>query len=158
MDGRQRGPGAPIPPTAVFVVGFLLAWGLHVALPSPIERDELSSVQHTVGTLMVLLGAVLFLWGLRTFAVVRTGIMLQKPALTLVGSGPYRWSRNPMYVGFTAIYIGAALIANTVWPLVVLPLVIVTVAVGVIAREERYLRHTFGPAYDEYCQRVGRWL
>jgi protein-S-isoprenylcysteine O-methyltransferase Ste14 len=63
-----------------------------------------------------------------------------------------------MYVGFVAMYLGAALLANSVWPLLLLPVVIITLESLIINREERYLRSVFGAEYEEYCRRVGRWL
>ena len=84
--------------------------------------------------------------------------MLQKPATALMRQGPYAWSRNPQYVAFVWIYVGAALVTNTVWPLLLLAPVLAVVIHTVINREERYLQRTFGPEYDEYCRDVGRWL
>jgi len=84
--------------------------------------------------------------------------MLQSPASQLVILGPYRWSRNPMYVGFVAMYLGFALLMNSVWPLLLLPGVIIALEILVITREERYLRSIFGPEYEEYCRQVGRWV
>jgi protein-S-isoprenylcysteine O-methyltransferase Ste14 len=153
----DKGPGAPLPPTLLFVVGFLLGWWLHRALPFSIDGDGLGPVQALIGMALIVVGAVVFSWGLKTFSG-RTGIMLQRPADTLVTSGPYQWSRNPMYVGYAGIYVGAAIVANTVWPLFVLPLVMITVIVAVIVREEGYLRSKFGDTYEAYCRRVGRWL
>lgn len=158
MSGQGRGPGAPLPPTLVYIAGFLLAWALHRGYPSPINDDGAGPIQAGLGMLFIATGAAIFIWGLMTFYRVRTGIMLQKPAVSLVEAGPYRWSRNPQYVAFNAIYIGAALLANTVWPIVLLPVVIATISIAVILREERYLRSTFGSAYEDYCRRVKRWI
>ena len=84
--------------------------------------------------------------------------MFEQPATSLMGRGPYAWSRNPQYVAFAAIYCGAALLMNTLWPFGLLPLVLLAVFVGVIAAEEHYLQATFGPAYEAYCRRVRRWI
>ena len=153
----ERGPGVTLPPTMAFVVGFALAWWLHQRTPLPIDRDG-SDVLTSLGWLGLALGTALFLWALRVFFVARTGIMLQKPATNLMMVGPYAWSRNPQYVAFTAIYAGVALLVNSLWPLVLLPSVLLLIVGGVIAREERYLRATFGRSYDEYCDKVRRWL
>jgi protein-S-isoprenylcysteine O-methyltransferase Ste14 len=115
-------------------------------------------VQLAIGGLAFAAGMVLFAWGLSTFARVRTGIMLQQDATHIVEQGPYRFSRNPMYVGFTASYLGLALFFNVVWPIVLLPVVLIVLTVGVIAREERYMRERFGADYEAYCGRVPRWL
>jgi protein-S-isoprenylcysteine O-methyltransferase Ste14 len=153
----DKGPGAPLPPTLVFVAGFLVGWWLHRRLPFSIDGDGRGPVQTVIGLALIALGGVVFSWGLTTFSG-RTGIMLQRPADTLVTSGPYQWSRNPMYVGYTAMYVGAALLANMAWPFFVLPLVLIAVLLAVILREEGYLRARFGDTYEAYCRRVGRWL
>ena len=160
MDAHnsRRGPGAPIPPTLVYVVGFAVGWWLHGSHPLPIDGSGPEILQVVLGWSAVGIGMVLFVWGLRTFARAQTGIMLQHPAVRVVRAGPYQWSRNPQYVGFTTAYIGVALLINVAWPLLLLPLVVLTIVVGVIAREERYMRATFGSTYDEYCRHVRRWL
>ena len=103
-------------------------------------------------------GAAVFAWGIITLLRANTGIMLERPASALVARGPYRWSRNPQYVAFAAMYTGLSLASNTLWPLLLLPVVFVLLVVAVVAREERHLREQFGAAYDDYCRRVGRWL
>ncbi len=154
---KDQGPGVKVPPMAAFGTGFVLAWLIHVFEPLHIlPTDERALV--VFGWLLVAAGTALFLWALRVFFLARTGIMLQKPATALMRQGPYRWSRNPQYVAFVAMYIGAALVTNTVWPLLLLAPVLAIVIRLVIAREERYLRRTFGASYDQYCRDVGRWV
>jgi protein-S-isoprenylcysteine O-methyltransferase Ste14 len=110
------------------------------------------------GIALVVIGVGLFLWAIRTFATARTGIMPARSASCVVMAGPYRISRNPMYVSFTAIYIGLALALALPWAFVLLPGVLVALIGMVIHREERYMQGTFGTAYEEYCRRVPRWL
>lgn len=81
-----------------------------------------------------------------------------KPTTALVTSGPYRFSRNPMYLGFTLLYLALALWFGGYWSLVLLPPVLLVMIHGVIRREEAYLSRLFGAAYDDYRQRVRRWL
>jgi protein-S-isoprenylcysteine O-methyltransferase Ste14 len=143
----------------LFAIGLLFAWWAHQALPfvfgpAPVLGAWLSAI----GVVILAAGAAVFWWGMATFTRAQTGIMLQSPARRLVTAGPYRWTRNPMYVGFVAMYLGLALLMNSVWPLVLLPAVIISLEVIVITREERYLRSVFGPAYEEYCRRVKRWI
>jgi protein-S-isoprenylcysteine O-methyltransferase Ste14 len=85
-------------------------------------------------------------------------IIPNRPASTLVTHGPFRLSRNPMYLGLSLVYLGVTLLVNSVWPLLLLPLVIAILQPTVIRLEERYLGARFGTAYDEYCRRVRRWL
>lgn len=81
-----------------------------------------------------------------------------KPTTALVTAGPYRLTRNPMYLGFTGLYLGLALWFGGYWPLLLLPLVLVVMVHGVIRREEAYLERRFGEEYLAYRRRVRRWL
>jgi len=153
----ERGPGVSVPPTVAYAAGFGLAWWFHQIMPLPVDVEG-SVIRTILGWSLVGVGTALFIWALRIFFVVRTGIMLQKPATSLMMAGPYAWSRNPQYIAFSAMYAGAALIGNTLWPFILLPAVLLIVGGGVIAREERYLHATFGDSYADYCRRVGRWF
>jgi protein-S-isoprenylcysteine O-methyltransferase Ste14 len=153
----DQGPGTPFPPTMLFVLGFLGALWINSAVPLDIGGPDLESLRIGVGLLALVGGTGLFWWGMGTFAG-RTGIMLQRPARQLVTFGPYVFSRNPMYVGFVAMYFGLSLLLNTIWPLLLLPAIIGLLVWIVISREERYMRATFGQEYDSYCRRVRRWL
>lgn len=154
----DHGPGVKIPPMGAFSFGFLVAIGLHIFEPLRFFEGSEVRTLAVVGWGIVGVGVAMFLWALRVLFLARTGIVLQKPATMLMRQGPYAWSRNPQYLAFVAIYLGAALVTNTVWPLLLLAPVVAIVVVLVIRREERYLRRTFGAAYDEYCRDVGRWL
>lgn len=157
VGGRSlSGPGAPFPPTLIFVAGLGAGWWMEAAVPS---TEMFARVYlHALGGSLLALGIALFAWGLATFARARTGIMLQDPATEVVASGPYGWSRNPQYVAFVLLYVGVSLIAGLAWALLLLPLIVVAVARLVIRREERYMRRTFGEAYSRYCERVPRWV
>lgn len=87
-----------------------------------------------------------------------TSIAPTKPTTALVTSGPYRLTRNPMYVGMACLYAGLALALGVIWALAVLPLVLLAVDRLVIVREERYLEGKFGEEYREYMRRARRWL
>jgi protein-S-isoprenylcysteine O-methyltransferase Ste14 len=80
------------------------------------------------------------------------------PTIALVTSGPYRLTRNPMYVGMAFLYGAFALAFGVIWALITLPLVLIAVDRLVIAREEPYLEARFGEQYREYTRRVRRWL
>ena len=160
LSGKKwGGPGTPFPPTLLFVLGLLFAWWLHATIPFEIVGEQSFGLWAlAIGTVALVVGAAVFWWGMSTFARARTGILLQRPASRLVTYGPYRWSRNPMYVGFVAMYLGFALMMNSVWPIALLPGVIVALELIVITREERYLRTVFGAVYEDYCRRVNRWM
>jgi protein-S-isoprenylcysteine O-methyltransferase Ste14 len=153
-----RGPAVRFPPPFVFVAGFLLAWLFERLLGFEIDGEGPKLPQTILGAAAIALGLVLTFWGLMTFARARTPIIPDRPARELVTRGPYRFTRNPMYVGLTALYCGLALVTNMAWPLVLLPAVLIALTATVIVHEERHLRDTFGPAYEEYCRRVRRWI
>jgi protein-S-isoprenylcysteine O-methyltransferase Ste14 len=97
-------------------------------------------------------------WALWLFARHRTGLLPGQATTTIVQQGPYRLSRNPLYLGLLALYVGAALLAPTFWGLVLLPVAVVLILWGAIIPEEKFLHDRFGTEYDEYAQRVRRWL
>jgi protein-S-isoprenylcysteine O-methyltransferase Ste14 len=82
----------------------------------------------------------------------------RRPTTALVLHGPYRFTRNPMYLALALLYLGAALLVNSAWPLALFPVAIMLVERWVIAREEAYLERVFGDAYRAYKARVRRWL
>jgi protein-S-isoprenylcysteine O-methyltransferase Ste14 len=81
-----------------------------------------------------------------------------RPAKQLVTDGPYRFTRNPMYLGMACAYAGGALAAGTLWPLAFLPLVLLVVDRAIVPREEAHLSASFGDEYERYRARVRRWL
>lgn len=151
-------PGVHFPPPTLFVVGFLMA----VALDRWVFSLRLGGVSRTTlliaGWVLIVVGMLVLLWALLTFARARTAILPSRPARTIVATGPFRYSRNPMYVAFSAVYIGLALLMSMAWPLLLLPLVLLGLYALVIRREERYLGHAFGDEYAAYRSRVRRWL
>jgi protein-S-isoprenylcysteine O-methyltransferase Ste14 len=97
-------------------------------------------------------------WALWLFGRHETGLLPGQPTNAMIEGGPYRLSRNPLYVGLLALYLGAALLAPTFWALVLLPAAVLLVLWGAIRPEERFLHERFGASYDEYAGRVRRWL
>jgi len=158
MSADAQGPGIRFPPPFVYVGGWLLAWLLDRRFEFRVDGAGPGSVQATLGLAILAVGLAVNFWGLLTFARYRTAIMPTRPARLLVGVGPYRFTRNPMYVGLTGLYVGLALLVNWAWPLVALPLVLAVISAYVIRREERHLRAVFGATYDDYCRRVRRWI
>jgi protein-S-isoprenylcysteine O-methyltransferase Ste14 len=108
--------------------------------------------------LLIAAWALLALSAIGLFRQAGTSLLPHRPAARLVVTGPYRYSRNPMYLALTALYLGVTLLANSIWILLLLPIVLALLQITVIRREERYLESAFGPAYREYRARVRRWL
>ena len=88
----------------------------------------------------------------------RTSPIPIRPTTALVTNGPYRFSRNPMYLSLVLLYVGLALRLNDFWVLALAPVVIVLVHYLAIVREEQYLERKFGQEYLDYKARVRRWL
>ena len=151
----QQTSGVRFPPPLIYVAGLLLGWLLERVLPlSPI--DELWSAILSVFCLIVGAGLISFAMGL--FRRAGTNPLPMRPTTALVLRGPYRYTRNPMYLGMAFVYAGTALLFDLRWALIVLPLVLFVVQTQVIAREERYLEARFGEEYRAYRARVRRWL
>jgi protein-S-isoprenylcysteine O-methyltransferase Ste14 len=110
------------------------------------------------GALVTALGLGLAFTGVAAVIRHRTTIVPHHPVATLLTSGAYRVSRNPMYTGLAIAYLGLALLFDSWWPLALWPLVILAVRHLVIRPEEQYLTHRFGQTYTDYQTRVRRWL
>ena len=117
-----------------------------------------SVIQAILGGALTILGFALMAWGILTFRRRQTPVVPVQPARVVVDEGPYRFTRNPMYLGLTVAYVGLAALTNQAWPLVMLPVVLFVVSSAIIEREEQHLRGLFGVAYDDYCSRVRRWI
>lgn len=158
MANLDRGPGVRFPPPFIFVGGFVLAWLLQRRLGFDIAGGGPGLAQTIAGAVILVAGLGWMASGLVTFGSNRTAIIPHRTARLLVRSGPYRFTRNPMYLGLTWAYVGLSVVLNWVWPLVLLPVVLIVLTTAVIHREEAYLRAAFGPDYDNYCRHVRRWL
>lgn len=142
-------------PPLLFLASIALGAVLQRLLPLRLLPDGWSVLP---GAALVAVAVVLFAWAIRTLRAAGTGIRKHQPTTTIVTGGPYRWSRNPIYLAFTLCQLGIALWANGAWLLATLVPTLVVVRYGVIAREEAYLERKFGPEYLRYRQAVGRWL
>src|SRR5688572_26745908 len=120
MTAGARGPAIRFPPPLVFVAGFLVAWWLNQRLGFEIDGAGAGPIQVALGAAAVASGLTIMFWGIGTFVKARTPVIPVKPARQLVTHGPYRFTRNPMYVGLTFLYVGLALLINAAWPLVLL--------------------------------------
>jgi protein-S-isoprenylcysteine O-methyltransferase Ste14 len=146
-----------IPVPWVFLLTYIMGAGLEHALPLRAGNGWLPGVRLTGGVLF-LIGATIAGWGLLTFRLARTTTVPGKASSRLVSWGPYRFSRNPMYVGLIVAYLGEAGILRQVWPVILLPLIVAYVNWIVIPVEEAKLREVFNEEYDRYRKRVRRWL
>ncbi len=147
--------GVKFPPPLIYAGVFVVAFLLEKIFPAFILPKTVSRIG---AVLCVAIWVLLTAWSIAQFRRVRTSVVPTKPATALVVSGPYRFSRNPLYVGFTFLYLGLALFFRLSWGLILLPILIGIIQSYVILREERYLEEKFGAAYLAYKARVRRWI
>lgn len=142
------------PPVALgvpLVVGVLLS----VAGLDPVR---LPAGVRVAGWMLIVLFGAWNGWALVIMARHRTGLLPGQTTTTLLERGPFRISRNPLYLGLIALDLGVALIARALWAVMLLPVGILALWWGAILPEERYLRSAFGVEYLAYQRRVHRWL
>jgi protein-S-isoprenylcysteine O-methyltransferase Ste14 len=148
-------PGVHVPPPLFYVAAIAGGALLRRYVPLTIGGG---APRVIAAWLFVALCAGLFAWSFLWFARQKTTIIPNKPARTLVLDGPFRFTRNPLYLALAFLTIGAGLWLNTWWVLILLLPAAAVVDRVVIAQEEAYLRRRFGAEYDAYTARVRRWL
>jgi len=148
-------PGIIAPPPLIYLSGLVAGYILNIIYPLPVNIDLPRPF-----FIFILIGFGLVLLGLsaREIKKVKSNIQPFKPTTALAVSGPYRFSRNPMYLGMILIYIGMGVYMNTLWAFIMLLLVLWAIQYGVVMREERYLERKFGEEYMKYKRKIKRWL
>jgi protein-S-isoprenylcysteine O-methyltransferase Ste14 len=152
---RSDSPNVLVLPPLLYGVALAAGLLLHWLAPRPILS---SNVRYWVGGTILALGAALAVWGRALMERAGTNVNPTLPTTALVTTGPFRFSRNPLYVALTLLYVGLALLTNALWVLVLIVPVLVLMHYGVVRREERYLEAKFGAAYGAYRARVRRYL
>ena len=155
-DGRDNAdnPGVITPPfiyAGALAAGLLANWLFRISfLPRRLAR--------ALGPLLIIGGFVVGFLGFREMSRAGTNVDPYRPATAVVTGGPYRFTRNPMYAGFTLMYLAISALANALVPVLLLPAVQQLMRRGVIEREERYLERKFGDEYLQYKGRVRCWI
>lgn len=148
-------PGVIALPPLIYLVTILLAFVLALAVPLPLR---VSMPVRWVAWVLVVVGIWLSIVGRATFERAGTNVDPTQPATKLVRNGPYRVTRNPMYVGMAFACVALAVASVNGWLLILLPPTWAVMHWGVILREERYLTRKFGAEYEEYRRRVRRYF
>ncbi|MBN8551754.1 MAG: isoprenylcysteine carboxylmethyltransferase family protein [Caulobacterales bacterium] len=151
-------PGVIAPPPLIYFGFLLLGWVLDAQVLHLRMPFDLTLPVKIGAVVLILVGLGLEMWAGGLFRRAGTNVVPWSPSTALVASGPYRFSRNPMYVGFTLVYLGLALGLQSPSALILLLPCLALMTWGVILREERYLAARFGQAYLDYKDRVRRWL
>ena len=152
--GRDN-PGVIAKAPLIYWVAVGLGFALRFLRPMPIGPG---AIHRWAGSGLVVVGFLLVFFAIRQFRRRGTFADPKFATTTIVTSGLFRFSRNPMYVGLTMMLAGIGLAANDWWFLLMLVPVMVVMHVGVIFREERYLERKFGRAYLDYKATVRRWF
>jgi protein-S-isoprenylcysteine O-methyltransferase Ste14 len=146
---RWKWVNIPIPESYVLA----LVAGVLLRFLKPYAITTVQWLVRVIGAPLLLVGLVLAGW-----SVAAAGeVSLEKPTVLLT-SGPYRFSRNPMYVAWTSISLGLALLVNSVWLVGALPLAFLYLHLVEIPRDEASLEEMFGEEYLSYKRRVRRYL
>ena len=158
QNGARINPVMRIPVPWVFILAYLIGFVVQLYLPIPIRSPGIVRISLIVGLTLVVIGIAFAFSALGIFGKRSTTTIPFETPTSLVTSGPYRFTRNPMYVGLTLIYLGVAGTRAELWPVILLPVLLAYVNFIVIPVEERHLRDAFGNTYAQYGLRVRRWL
>lgn len=147
--------GVIAPPPLIYLAFMILGLVIHLLFPIAFLPAAMGMI---VGAPLVVGGLVL--GGTAVILMLRCGTSPDpgEPTKCLVVDGPFRFTRNPIYVSFALIYLGIAAAFNSLAALALLPVALVVIDRGVIAREERYLERKFGEEYVQYTDRGRRWI
>jgi protein-S-isoprenylcysteine O-methyltransferase Ste14 len=150
--------GVRVYPPVFFAGGIAAGYILEWLRPLPLDGAALRLEMRVAGLAALALWLAFDGWALALLLRAGTSPNPMRATTTLVTAGPYRISRNPIYVGYVFLQIGIALLKGSAWLLAMLVPVLILVDRLVVAREESYLEARFGDAYRAYRDRVRRWL
>jgi protein-S-isoprenylcysteine O-methyltransferase Ste14 len=155
MEDPLDRPGVLIFPPLIMGLALLSAIALDWLWPLPIFVRPVAPV---LGTLLSIFGAGSAAWGRKIMVQGGTNVSPMKPSTAIVTEGPFRFSRNPLYVGLTSLFIGLSLLIGTWWGCLLFFPAVLVLHYGVVVREERYLEQKFGDRYLSYKNAVRRYL
>lgn len=144
-----------IRPPLVYLASIALGLAVHAVWPAHLVPRF---VGHSLGPIVVVVAVALFVAAVRTFRAAGTAVPGNRPTTAIVRSGPYRVSRNPIYLAFSLFQLGLSLWVNSLGLLAALVPAIALMSLVVIPREERYLEARFPSEYLSYKSAVRRWL
>ena len=148
-------PGVIAQPPRLFIAALAAGAALELVFPTSFVHGAL---RLALGAGLIGVGLWLAYTAIGQQRRAGTNIETHRPTETIVRSGLYRWSRNPIYIGLFSFYLGCAVLGDSVWLLALVAPLYVVMHFGVIAREEAYLDRKFGDTYRQYRAAVRRWL
>jgi protein-S-isoprenylcysteine O-methyltransferase Ste14 len=156
MSNDERdNPGIKVPPPLIYLLPLLLGLILDRKAHLPFLP---SGVVRIVGLHLIGCGGLITGWWRKTMRDADAPVRTDRPVPRLTTAGPFGYSRNPAYLSLAMIYAGIAVLRNSLWAILFLPLVLYVIQREVIGREEQYLQRTFGEEYLAYKARVRRWV
>ena len=153
---RHDAPDVAFYPPVLFagapIAAMILDWII------PLDILGKGPIQIAAGFVILIVAMTLGLWGIVAFNRAGTNVSPHASTLIVVTDGPYRFTRNPMYLGIALFQLGLGLAASLDWSVIIAPLVLAALHYGVVLREEAYLTAKFGAPYTEYLDKTRRWL
>ena len=155
LQDNQDNPGIIAPPPLIFAVPLAVGLLLQRFFPKKFLPRRAGIIP---GAMCIGLAIVLIRSAFQEMRAANTNVNPTMPATAIVTDGPFRYTRNPLYLGLTLMYTGISFLANALWAILLLPVALLVMIYGVIMREERYLEQKFGEQYLSYKARVRRWF
>jgi len=144
-----------VPPPLIYLFGFLIGLALDTAWPAAFLP---ATTQYVAGAITIALGLALFAAAVAAFIRARTSPVHERPTTSIITTGVFRYSRNPIYVAMTLVLIGLGLAIDSAWIIAMAMPAVLVIHWFVIRKEEAYLVGKFGDEYERYQQTVRRWL
>ncbi len=147
--------GVIAPPPLIYLAAVIVGLGLE-----GIARADttLGGLGLRAGLVLIVVAIIIALLALRQFRKGGTSLRVEEPSSAILKTGPFRYSRNPLYLSLTILQIGIGLATGFAWVVITVVPAILAIRFGVIAREERYLERKFGAEYLNYNSHVRRWF
>ncbi len=143
------------PPPVIYLGAILLGWLINMILPMTISS---STWLKWIGVILILIATIIIAFSRREFIKANTSIRPDRSTTTLIRTGPYKISRNPLYISLSLFHVAISIVLNNFWVLFMAIPAIVMIVLGVITKEEKYLEKKFGQQYLDYKSSVRRWF
>lgn len=155
MKSEKDSPHVITFPPLIYIGGLLIGFLLHYVKPLMFLENDLF---FYFGVGLIIVSIIIFIVATKFFVRAQTNVDVRKSTTSIVVNGPYKFSRNPIYLSMTLLYLGIFFLIKDLWLFILLIPVLLIIHHGVIKREEKYLTEKFGETYIKYKKSVRRWL